>query len=203
MGRVLIIGIDPSSRKMAYIASPLTGPAVWKHVLLLPPKKETVTCMMAYRYTYRLISDYQKKGYDVRVFVERAVGAGGGGFGSLIPQVEAVGAVMAACGMLNVPVTKVQNSKWKKEVCGKGNATKGEIKAWCGEYWRLAYDLAAGDQDVLDAACINRWGVANTPKGLAMRAVPRKIAAKKNPNRRPPKRVFKKTAKKTAKKGMR
>jgi Holliday junction resolvasome RuvABC endonuclease subunit len=48
---------------------------------------------------------------------------------------------------------------WKKEIVGNGNSTKQQIARWAKECWPAVYDKAAGRQDLLDAAGINRYGM--------------------------------------------
>jgi Holliday junction resolvasome RuvABC endonuclease subunit len=79
---------------------------------------------------------------------------------STIVQAQVGGAVMAAACRANVFYFElVNNSHWKKGVVGKGNAGKPEIAAWLEEKWPNAYNLAQKDQDLIDASCINRYGV--------------------------------------------
>lgn len=49
----------------------------------------------------------------------------------------------------------VDNKTWKKQVVGKGNSTKEEIKVFAIEKWNLEDNL---DQDSYDAICIGYWG---------------------------------------------
>lgn len=164
---VLIMGIDPSSRKLAIIVTDTANPpnVLEKHVILMPPKKEDVTCGIVLRRFHPLLSAYQKMGYDVRVFIEKEVSVHGkGGAGAVIPQAEVMGVVLAVCYNLGVPVMKVENKTWKMSIVGNGNASKPQIAAWCSEYWKNAYDLANGDQDLIDASGINRYGKKLYPR---------------------------------------
>lgn len=174
MGRVLIVGIDPSSRKLAIITSMVDGSLIKRHVILLPAQKEQVTCTMVYTRLRNLLKDSQKAGYDPRVFIEREVYVPGkGGIKAVIPQSQVQGAVLAATGSLDIPIERVSNTSWKKDVTGKGSNSKAQIRSWLSQYWRNAYDVAQGDQDLIDAACINRYG-AKTFTTKKMTATPRR-----------------------------
>ena len=47
----------------------------------------------------------------------------------------------------------VDNTKWKKDIVGKGNASKKEIKEYAIEKWGEIFP----EQDFADAACIALW----------------------------------------------
>ena len=47
----------------------------------------------------------------------------------------------------------ISNTKWKKDIIGKGNASKLEIKAFAEKYWGETFE----EQDFADAACIALW----------------------------------------------
>ena len=85
----------------------------------------------------------------------------GRGIGSTIVQAQVGGAVLAALETSGVETHLVNVSTWKKKVVGKGNAKKEEVSLWLRENWKKAYDAAEEDQDLIDACCLNRFGVAN------------------------------------------
>ncbi len=59
----------------------------------------------------------------------------------------------------------VNVSQWKKEVLGKGNAKKEEIREYLYNA-NLAYpELCGGDQDRIDAACIGYYGYIISKRG--------------------------------------
>ena len=65
------------------------------------------------------------------------------------------------CGMvLSYPARTycVPVASWKKATVGKGNASKEEVASWFREEYPAHYDLCAGDQDRVDAACICLYG---------------------------------------------
>lgn len=54
----------------------------------------------------------------------------------------------------------VEVSTWKKEVVGKGNATKDEVSIWLNEQLPDYSALCGDDQNLADAACIAVYGRA-------------------------------------------
>lgn len=79
-----------------------------------------------------------------------------------IKLAQTMGAVMLRMAELyhicDFNMYTVQPTKWKKEVLGKGNASKDDIREYM--YQRdSAYSVLCGnDQDRLDAACIGYYG---------------------------------------------
>ena len=53
----------------------------------------------------------------------------------------------------------VEVSTWKKQVVGKGNATKEEVQGWLTAN-NPAYAALCGDQNLTDAACVALYGHA-------------------------------------------
>ena len=66
-----------------------------------------------------------------------------------------IGCVRTACYLQDFNVKVVDNTKWKKEILGKGNAKKPEIMAYAKEKWGDIFP----EQDFADAACIAAWAV--------------------------------------------
>lgn len=150
-----VIGIDPSSKKLAFC---ITYPGSEKypelHAKRLPEGILQATGA-AFEEALLLFRNFP----DAAVYMEEPV-VGGGGVRSTIVQAQAGGAVMAAADRAGVPHFElVNNSHWKKEVLGKGNAKKPDIAEWLEKNWPEAYTFAEKDQDLIDASCINRYGV--------------------------------------------
>jgi Holliday junction resolvasome RuvABC endonuclease subunit len=149
-----VIGIDPSSKKLALC---VTYPGSEKypelHSIRLPEGILQATGA-AFEEAFLCFQKYS----DAAVYMEEPVV--GRNVRSTIVQAQVGGAVMAAADRAGLPYFElVNNSHWKKEVLGKGNAKKEEISFWLGEIWPEAYNLAQKDQDLIDASCINRYGV--------------------------------------------
>jgi Holliday junction resolvasome RuvABC endonuclease subunit len=53
----------------------------------------------------------------------------------------------------------VEVGTWKKEVVGKGNATKDDVAHWLNDHHPV-YAALCGDQNHIDAACIALYGRA-------------------------------------------
>lgn len=69
---------------------------------------------------------------------------------------NAVGAIWAAHVNYNIFWAWVNVSTWKKDVIGKGNADKDQVKAWVME--NMGLEFPESEPDFYDAACICRYG---------------------------------------------
>lgn len=154
-GRVLI-GLDPSSKKIA-LAISVGGAKPTFRTKALPQNDMPRACKEAYKYVRDTVKEFTKEGHRVFVFIEEPV-VGRGGVRSTLMQTKANGAMQAGASMAGALVQEVNNSSWKKRVVGKGNCGKPEVKEWLRQNWPYAYVKADGDQDIMDAACILRFG---------------------------------------------
>jgi Holliday junction resolvasome RuvABC endonuclease subunit len=179
-----VVGIDPSSRKLALVATrtfradevPVTA------VIVLP--EGGVQAAAAFREVFLFLRRLGAEG--IHVYLEEPVYA----FArrdphSTIVQAQIGGAVMAAARLAGASVHLANNQRWKKQVCGKGNASKDEIAASLQIRWPEAYDACQGDQDLVDAASVNRYGVENqrTVERIARWHSSKCPARTKKPNR--------------------
>ena len=64
-----------------------------------------------------------------------------------------IGAVWAFLLSKKMGVVIIDNRQWKKEVLGKGNASKEDIKNFAKDRWGDVFP----EQDYADAACIALW----------------------------------------------
>jgi len=64
-----------------------------------------------------------------------------------------VGAVWLSLLQAGIDTVKIDNMRWKKEVIGKGNASKLDIKNYAVNKWGDVFS----EQDYADAACIAVW----------------------------------------------
>lgn len=148
-----IVGVDPSSNKLsAVITQGDLNPELHRIKL---PRDKVRACRVAYEWVITLVEPFPLPG--VYVFLEMPV-LGRGGAGSTIPQAQVNGAMLAAGSMAGVQVVTVNNKRWKKQVVGNGAASKEDVAAWCALCWPPVFEGAKGDQDLLDAAAINRFG---------------------------------------------
>ena len=80
---------------------------------------------------------------------------------STIEIARVVGGVQITCHKNRVPCQLVDNTKWKKEIVGKGNCSKTQIMEFSVD--------KRGDvfleQDFADAACIALYGVKESKDG--------------------------------------
>lgn len=154
----LVFGIDPSSKKLALCITDGLGetdkPEL--HKINLPAGVYRATGH-AYREVFSCLEHYpadQQKIYLESPLVGRSAHA-------TIVQSQVGGAVMAAAENCGVPVYLVNVSSWKKRVVGNGRAQKPEVARWLQKFWPAAYNLCSGDQDLIDACALNRYGVMN------------------------------------------
>lgn len=152
----IVVGIDPSSKKIALCTARKNEYQL--DVIRLPAGMYSATGA-AYREVFSFL-DQVGHSDDVVVYMELPL-VGVGGVHSTIVQSQVGGAVMAAVknSLRPTPLKMVNVGTWKKQVIGNGAAKKPEVAEWLEKNWPEAYDLAGGDQDLIDAACINRYGV--------------------------------------------
>jgi hypothetical protein len=155
---VWTIGIDPSSKKLAFcLTQSFSGheePGL--HKISLPAGVYSASGC-AYREAFLFFQDFKK--LSAAAYMEAPVV--GRGIGSTIVQAQVGGAVIAAAENAGVPLYLVNVASWKKKVLGKGNLKKEEVSAKLRDIWPEAYAVAHNDQDLIDACCLNRYGVAN------------------------------------------
>ena len=72
---------------------------------------------------------------------------------STISLSSVVGCVKYLCYKYGINCRPIDNTKWKKDIIGKGNASKLEIKAFAEKHWGETFE----EQDFADAACIALW----------------------------------------------
>lgn len=89
-----------------------------------------------------------------KVYVEAPVLAGARNIQSTIKVAAAYGAVLAAINGQHAQAFEVPVSSWKLATVGKGNASKDDVSAWLHAQHPHVYTECAGDQDLMDAACV-------------------------------------------------
>lgn len=179
----VIMGVDPSSRKVA-VTTTWSG---WDEPELFTidlPENHSEGCGLAFRRFFEYLSGVKERtGHTPFVFQEEALMAFGRNMNakSTITQARIGGSLEAACSEAMVPVLLVNNKVWKKVVVGNGNAGKPDIAEWVHDNMPDAYDLAGGDQDLLDSSAINKFGsmTMNAPKKkiIIRRRLREKVAA--------------------------
>ena len=147
------MGVDPSSKKLAGVASPLDGsdPIYWHRVL--PNESIEVRCLSAYKSARAVIRRIQRE-FDadrVGVFMEAPL-VGRGGVKTTVVQSKVQGAVLAGFISAGAEWAREANaSRTKKQTIGKGNADKADIMLWVEETYPDIFEDIDGDQDLADA----------------------------------------------------
>lgn len=157
MSATVVIGIDPSSKKLALVITK-NGRSPRLITRTLPDAPLDVKADWAERHCRRLAAPYVKAGFRVIAFVEDPV-VGRGGAHATIVQATVRGGILV--GLRRAGVTEihgVNNQRWKKAVCGNGGIGKPQIKKYVYKTWPRVWDMANGDEDLCDAACINAYG---------------------------------------------
>lgn len=150
----IIIAVDPAARKLAAVTT--VGPSYRIDVRTMP-SDPVARCVAAYRWMHRIVREHGGL-HDVYVFIEKPVLGRGGARGTL-PVAEIHGVLVAAAHRAGAfEVVPVHNQSWKRKVVHNGNADKAMIAKHVRKTWPRLYAEANGDQDVCDAACINRYG---------------------------------------------
>ena len=152
----VVIGVDPSSRKLAAVVSVIGNePDVRFYVKTIPKDKPT-SCLMAFEWMRTIVEMSEGRG-KVFAFIELPV-LGRGGPGSTIPQAQVNGALLAGAQIANAEVILVNNARAQKEVVGRGNANKDDIKEWVRVAWPKLFEQIENDQDLCDSAMIYQYG---------------------------------------------
>lgn len=170
---VYVLGIDPSSKKLAFCLTEVEHDNILTLTTISLPAGALQATGAAYRGAF---SFFQENKHGLRVYMEAPVV--GRSIGPTIIQSQVGGAVMAAAENVGVPLYLVNNMTWKKRVIGKGNAKKEEVAEKLREIWLEAYAASSGDQDLIDACAVNRFGVRN--QRLAKAILTRSSSARKN-----------------------
>lgn len=92
-----------------------------------------------------------------RAYIEEAVVARGGSRVT-IQQAYAMGAVRLTLEERGWNVSLVNVGTWKKQVVGSGRADKSSVSGWFRGAEPHLFGLFGGDQDLIDAACVGRYG---------------------------------------------
>lgn len=158
---MLIVGIDPSARKIAIVAT---------QTLL---RVSHVKTYVLYKASERQTSDSMGRAVDAMLeFVEwaEAVEPRGERYAWVEDPVvgRSVTATTKQCFISGIirghlaragfTVYGVNVSSWKKEVLGNGRAQKPAVKAHLKRAWPKIDGLVGNDGDLADAAAINLYG---------------------------------------------
>jgi len=154
----LILGIDPASTHIAFVA--LYGNEYRVTVSKNLGKSGPEACHNARELTIKTIGElHQWAGNEITIhaFYELPI-LGRGGFTSTTVQCFTSGAVQGVLYERKCKTYPVNVSSWKKAVVGRGNADKGQVAEYLRLGWNSLYCSASGNQDVYDATCIALYG---------------------------------------------
>lgn len=160
---MIIVGCDPSSKKLAF-SGVNSDIGIRKHTFaILGSRWEPENALSAYANTQDFISTLITPGIPTigSAYIEEPVIGANRRAG--IVQAYVAGAVMAAMADYGLDVVTCQSSEWKKAIIGKGNANKEEVKEGLIAYY-AANNLppltktVLRDQDMIDAAAIFEYG---------------------------------------------
>jgi Holliday junction resolvasome RuvABC endonuclease subunit len=162
----MILGIDPSSRKLAcFVLEPERS---WTKCLTVPTKLKDRPEVLG-RLDEQLDELFSEVDFEA-VFVEQPL-VGRGGAHATIVQAQVQGLVLARANLAGTPGVYTVNVKsWKKRVVGNGNSDKAAVTAWLEEAHPVLAAMAGGDQDLVDAACIALYGREVMERAAKLRA---------------------------------
>ena len=154
----VIIGADLSTKKVAFVGGILDGPYRMQatNISSLAEAEEAADDFLLD--TIKFIgSDWDVQSGILAVIEEPL--SGRGGIRPAILQGYISGVVQLALQKRGSEILMISNSKWKKVVTGRGNADKEFVKKWLEKNWQECSDRTGGDQDLIDASCIFRYGL--------------------------------------------
>ena len=155
---LLILGIDPASTHIAFVA--LHGNDFRVTVSKNLGKSGPEACHNARDLTLKTIGELKQwagNNTTIHAFYELPI-LGRGGFTSTTVQCFTSGAVQGVLHERKCKTYSVNVSSWKKAVVGKGNADKGQVGEFLRLHWNPLHAAASGNQDVYDASCIALYG---------------------------------------------
>lgn len=151
-----VVGIDPSSAKLAMVTNYLPFGEFEAFKVKLD-KDHWLGCQQAHDTLLIHLATMQSEGWDPFVVLEAPV-MGVGGVWPTIVQSQIGGALMAAISKREVKHRLCSNTTWKKRILGRGNIPKPEIAGKMSEVWPELVEEAGKDQDLIDAGAINLYG---------------------------------------------
>lgn len=154
----VVIGCDPDSKNFSVVVTINDRLVAMRQKRLpdnVPVSRRNFVVM---KWVRSICKEYGGEGREVHFFIE-APFVSPKTIRAAIPLGRLNGS--ALCGALDGGAVTSQDiviQSWKKDVVGNGNASKPQIAQWAKECWPAVYDKAAGRQDLIDAAGINRYG---------------------------------------------
>lgn len=168
MNGVWVIGVDPSSRKLAGVAMSVFDPDEYDLWLVKLKERDPIElrCLAAFR-TARAFTRRIRRLYDpveIVVFIEGPL-VGRGGVKTTVIQSKVHGATIAGFVSGGAAFARESNaSTVKKAVVGTGKAEKHEIMQWVADTYPDLHTEIDGDQDLADAMMHCRYGIDTMEK---------------------------------------
>lgn len=153
----IIIGADLSTKKLAFVGG---FEGKWRmEATKINSFKEVFDITDQFILdTIMFVGEDWDKEAGILALIEEPI-SGRGGVRPAILQGYTSGIVQLAFQLRGAETFMISNSKWKKAVTGKGNADKDFVKKWLEENQSELASDARGDQDLIDASCIFRYGL--------------------------------------------
>jgi Holliday junction resolvasome RuvABC endonuclease subunit len=155
-----VVGVDPSSKTIALVAKhPVIGTvSAQKYILAKKAGPEACSVAMEVMQEWmHQVDQIAPLGGNRLAFIEAPV-IGKGGARTTMVQAFVSGVIQACFIQGGFNVYLVQNTAWKRVVVGDGSASKDACARAIAGRWPRVYQLAQGDQDLLDAAAICIYG---------------------------------------------
>lgn len=151
-----IVGVDPSSKALAFtITTNDRQPQLIRRPL---PDMGSFAkrCALADRLITRVLRNLDPD--MTHVFIENPF-VSPKMIRAVLPLARIQGSLLSAAERHGcATVEGVDVGRWKKVIVKNGSASKQQVAEWVKQAWPHVFDMAAGDQDLLDSACINRYG---------------------------------------------
>lgn len=163
---MVVIGIDPKTDGFDAVITVDAEPmrvytaraGVDAHRLV--PESGVVAAVYADAVTMmHAVLDCAPAGDDVYVFIEGPLVAGARNIRTALKMAMAVGAIVSGVTRYTFRCYLVPVSKWKKATIGIGNASKDQVALWLNQVYPAYAALCGASQDLVDAACISRYGI--------------------------------------------
>lgn len=146
------LGVDYGSRRIAVVHSLSAS----THVIRMPPGDDMVSRQLLAEWLYGHVLS-TKPGI---VAVESPIVGASRNYRTGIGLAMMAGALTAAAGAAGAQVVLVAPSAWKKQVVGRGNASKDEVAEWLEREQPVRHGRCDADQDLIDATCISLYAAA-------------------------------------------
>lgn len=161
MGSPLVVGVDPSAKKIAVVGHSTLTNTSFARAFPLYAKGQTrqtpESMLRALEAMEGLIDSTSTMGSERLAYVETPL-VGRGGTTATIKQAYIGGIIRAMLVRGGFQVYDVNVSTWKKDVVGKGSAEKPDVQRVVRIKWPKVEPLAGGDGDLWDAAGICLYG---------------------------------------------